>query len=264
MGLGFFEVISNSGPIVLVLSVVAVLYTFLVFRKSIRAVKVKEKEIAGFNPRAAIKDRKRLFIGMPMLFGTILLLMFKDTIVQKTGLSLDNSTIVLTAAFSALLIFKEHPGEALRHFVDWETVFFFMGLFIVVGSLDQTHVVAALGHGLVALSHGSDNILQFLVTVGSGLFSVFIDNIPYNITMIGALQSIAHTGVYVYPLWWALNLGTSIGGVGSPIGAACNVVALGQAHKEGMAIQFGKYLAVGVPFVILSSLIAFVMIWLRY
>lgn len=264
VGLGFFEVVANSGLIVLVLSVVSLLYTYFVFRKPLKKVEVKQEEVANFNPAAAIKDRKVLYIGIPLLFAAILCMVFKDAIAHLFGIQLDNASIVTFAAFLAVLIFNRDVKEVFKELVDWEILLFFMGLFIVVGSLDQTHVVTALANGLVTLSHGDNIILRFLVTIGSGILSVFIDNVPYNITMVSAIQAMAIKGIYVYPLWWALNLGTSLGGAGSPIGAACNVVALGQAEKEKVHVTFLKYLGVGVPLVLINGLIAFLIIWARY
>jgi len=264
VGLSFFEVVSNSGLMVLVLSAISLGYIYLVFRKSLNKTKVDPKEVAGFSPAAAIKDRKLLKYGTPILGIAILCMVLKDTIAHKFGVQIDSASVVMFAAFLAMFFFHRSPKEVFHDLVDWEIIFFFMGLFIVVGSLDQTHVVTALAHGLVVLSHGSNVILLFLITIGSGLLSVFIDNVPYNITMVGAIQDMAKQHIYVYPLWWALNLGTSLGGAGSPIGAACNVIALGQAEKEGMHINFGKYLLIGVPLVIINGLATFGMIYARY
>ncbi len=264
VGLSFFEVVRNSGMIVGVLSVVSMGYIYLIFRKQLKAVTVKAKEVAKFKPAAAIQDKKLLYYGTPILFGAILLMVMKDTISHAFGYQIDNASIVMFGAFLSMLIFKRHPRDVFRDLVDWEIVFFFMGLFIVVGSLEQTHVVGALANGLVTMSGGSNTVLLFLITVGSGLLSVFIDNVPYNITMVGAIQEMSKQGIFVYPLWWALNLGTSIGGAGSPIGAACNVLALGQAEKEKMHVNFLKYLVIGVPLVLINGVVAFGIIWLRY
>jgi Na+/H+ antiporter NhaD/arsenite permease-like protein len=102
------------------------------------------------------------------------------------------------------------------------------------------------------------------MSLGSGLISVFIDNVPYNIAMVGAVQGLAKTGIDVYPLWWALNLGTSIGGAGSMIGAACNVVAFGQAESDGYHTNFMGYLFKAVPLVVINALVAFAIIWLKF
>ena len=264
VGLSFLEVISNSGLIVLVLSVVSMIYIYVLFRKELSTVIVKEKDVAAFKPAAAIQNRRILYIGMPLLVITILLMVGKEYVTQLLGITLDNATITLSASFLALFLFKKNPRDIFITLVDWEIIFFFMGLFVVVGALEHNHVVQALGQGLVSLSGGNGTVLQFLITLGSGLLSVFIDNVPYNITMVGAIQAMEKAGIVVYPLWWALNLGTSLGGAGSPIGAACNVVALGQAEKEHIHVNFMNYLAVGVPLVVINGLVTFGILYLRY
>ncbi len=264
VGLSFLEVVENSGLISFILAGVSTLYTIIIFRKQLKAVKVNPKDIAAFKPSAAIKDRKILKIGMPLLVIAIFLMVAKEFIANTFGIGLDNASIALGAAFLALLLFNRDPKEAFLKLIDWEILFFFMGLFVIIGALEHTHVIPALATGLVALSAGSNAILLFLVTVGSGVLSMFIDNVPYNITMVGAIQAMEKAGIFVYPLWWGLNLGTSLGGAGSPIGAAPNVVALGQAEKEKIHIKFMKYLAIGFPLVVINGIVAFGIIWLRY
>jgi Na+/H+ antiporter NhaD/arsenite permease-like protein len=264
VGLTFIEVISNSGLIAVILSIVSICYTLLIFRKPLSKVQDQSQVVLGFKPKSALKDRQILKFGLPLLVITISLMVLKDAISATFGITLDNATVVLTGAFVAMLIFNKSPKEVFLNNVDWEIIFFFMGLFVVVGSLEYTGVVNTLAVGLVALSHKNDQVLQFLITMGSGVLSMFIDNVPYNITMVGAIQDMAKIGIFVYPLWWALNLGTSFGGAGSPIGAACNVVTLGLAEKEKIHINFLKYLAVGFPLVVINGLITFFIIWLRY
>lgn len=139
-----------------------------------------------------------------------------------------------------------------------------MGLFVVEGALEFTNVIEALAKILVQVTGGNATSLLLMITFGSALLSTFIDNVPYNITMVGALLDMKAAGVFVYPLWWGLNLGTSIGGAGSPIAAACNVIAFAQAEKEKMHTNFVKFLIYALPLVVINSLIAFGVIWLRY
>ena len=264
VGLSFVEVVTNSGLIVIILSIVSTIYMQVVFRKQLKSVKVKAKEVAAYKPSSAIKNRKILYMGVPLLVITIALMLSKDFIVHATGISFDNASIALFASCIAILLFDRDVKDIFQHIIDWEIIFFFMGLFIVIGSLEQTGVVKALGGLLLYWSQGNNTALEFLVTMGSSVLSVFIDNVPYNITMVSAIQAMAKVGVYVYPLWWALNLGTSLGGAGSPIGAACNVVALGQAEKEKVHIKFLKYLAYGFPLVIINGLVTFGVLYIRY
>lgn len=264
VGLTFLEVVKNSGVTVLLLSVVTTIYTQLVFRKQLKAVKLNPKTVEHFDPKSAIQDRTILRYGIPLLIITILLMVFKEQIAQLTGVTLDNATLIAGAAFIAMFAFKINPHTALQEYVGWEIIFFFLGLFVIIGALDFTGVIGLLGRSIVQITHGNANLLLFVMTMGSGLLSVFIDNVPYNITMVGAIQAMAKTGIVVYPLWWALNLGTSIGGAGSMIGAACNVVALGQAEKVKFHTSFLKYLSYGVPLVIINCFVTFGVLWLRY
>lgn len=264
VGLSFMEVVSNSGIIVLVLSVVSLSYILFLFRSELAAVKVKTKDIAAFRPAAALRNKQVLYWGTPLLLLTIVLMISKEFIRDHLGVTLDNATLTIGASFVAMLLFHRQPKKVFRDLIDWEIIFFFMGLFIVVGALEFTHVIDLLAMGLVALANGSVVVLTALIAVGSGLLSTFIDNVPYNITMVGAIQSMAAAGVSVYPLWWALNLGTSIGGAGSPIAAACNVIAFGQAEKEGFHTSFPHYLKIALPLVLINALITFAILWLRY
>lgn len=264
VGLSFVEVVTNSGAAVLILSVVSLIYILAIFRNQLKAVKVKSKDVALFNPRAAIQDRFILDIGVPIALLSILLMMLKEYIAHLTGVTLDNATITIGASFLCILLFHKEPREIFRNVIDWEIIFFFIGLFVVVGALEFTHVITKLAEVLVDVTKGHLTALLLIISVGSGFLSTFIDNVPYNITMVGAIQAMEHSGIWVYPLWWALNLGTSIGGAGSPIAAACNVIIFGQAEKEKVHINFVKYLLLGLPLVLINSLVTFGFLWLRY
>ncbi|MBP7842447.1 hypothetical protein KA017_00395 [Candidatus Woesebacteria bacterium] len=264
VGLSFMEVVSNSGVIVLLLSVVSVSYCLFVFRKELASVVVKEKDVALFSPKAALKDKRVLYRGLPILAVVIGLMVFKEQIATTFGIGLDNATLTLGGSFLAMLIFHRKPKVVFRDLIDWEIIFFFMGLFVVVGALEFTKLIDVLAEQLVHLSQGSVPVLLFFVSVGSSVISTFIDNVPYNITMVGAIQAMEKTGIAVYPLWWALNLGTSIGGFGSPIAAACNVIAFGQAEKEEWKTGFFKYLLLALPLVLINSIVTFVFLWVKY
>lgn len=264
VGLGFTEVLGNSGVIVLLLSVVSLAYTSFVFRKELKAVKINESAVSLFRPVSAIQNKTVLLKGTPILVITILLMVSKEFIFRTFGISLDNATITLSAAFFAMLMFHREPKKVFAELIDWEIIFFFMGLFVVVGALEFTQVIDVLAQLLIKLSGGSVQVLTALIAIGSAFLSTFIDNVPYNITMVGAVQAMEKSGIWVYPLWWALNLGTSIGGAGSPIAAACNVIAFGQAEHEGHHTPFVRYLKLALPLVLINSLVACGVLLLRY
>lgn len=178
------------------------------------------------------------------------------------GRNLENATIATFFALLAMIRYRREPQQVFQKLVDREILFFFMGLFVMIGALEHNEIIKALAAYLVELAHGSVKTLLFLVTMGSGILSTFIDNVPYNITMVSAVLEMQKAGIEIYPLRRALNLGTSIGGAGSAIGAACNVICLGQAEKEGYHISFGKYLLYGLGLVIINALICyFILAW---
>lgn len=264
VGLSFSEVVSNSGVIVLVLSVVSTLYVLLAFNKDLNSAKVNPKDVALFDPKKAIQDKYILRVGLPIALVSILVMVFKERIYAATGISLDNATVTIAASFLSILIFHKKPRQVFRNLIDWEIIFFFIGLFVVVGALEFTNLISLLAKSLVDMTGGNLKLLLGLVTIGSGFISTFIDNVPYNITMVSAIQEMQRSGIWVYPLWWALNLGTSIGGAGSPIAAACNVIAFGQAEKEKIHVNFLKYLMMAMPLVLINGLVTFGILWLKF
>jgi Na+/H+ antiporter NhaD/arsenite permease-like protein len=264
VGLTFVEVLSNSGLIVLVLSVVATLYTLLIFRKELRETKVSAEDVSLFRPLSALKDKKILKIGVPILFIAISLLVLKEFIAKTFNIYLDNASVIFFFSFLSVFLFSIEVKDVFKKIIDWEIVFFFIGLFVVIGSLEYTGIIEIISQALITVTNGNMAALTFLMTMGSGLLSVFIDNVPYNIAMVGAVQSMQASGVNVYPLWWALNLGTSLGGAGSMIGAACNVVSFGQAEQDGFHTNFVGYLVRAVPLVIINAFITFLIIWLKF
>ena len=264
VGLSFIEVISNSGIGVIVLSLVSTLYFLLCFGKQLKSVNVSAKDIANFNPAAAIKNKRILNIGLPILLASITVMVLKEYIVKAIGVHFDNASIVLFSSFLLMLIFDKSPRYIFQHVVDWEIIFFFMGLFVIIGSLEHNGVISTLASGILQLSGNKLSPLLFLIAMGSSILSVFIDNVPYNITMVSAVLQMAKAGIVVYPLWWALNLGTSLGGAGSPIGAACNVIAVGIAEKDERHIQFGKYMLYGFPLVVINGLVMFGYLWVKF
>lgn len=264
VGLSFIEVVSNSGMIVMILSVIVCVYVWLLFKKQLSQASVSAKDVAEFQPHKAIKNRHILYVGLPILAIAIALMILKEYIFSLTGITLDNATITLSAAFILMFIFHEEPQIVFKTLIDWEIVFFFIGLFVIVGGLEFTKVIDVLAHTLIQITQGNNTLLLFLITIATAILSIFIDNVPLNITLVGAIQTMAKSGVYVYPLWWALNLGTSIGGAGSPIAAACNVIVFSQAQRENMKVEFKKYLMYAFPLVIINGLVTFIILNARY
>lgn len=265
--LSFFEVVNNTGMIMLTVTFSSSLYLYLVFKRYFKH-KPDLEELAKVDPIKHIEDRKEMFISLFILFLVILIIVFKELITSYTWLRLDNWTITLFWAFLAILLLKWNVSNILNSKVDYATLFFFAGLFIVVWALEHNGVIIMLADKLVEITWGRDSLLLLMLTMWSAIVSVFVDNVPYNIAMVSTLESFKATWIVSWAAWtalaWWLNSCTSIGWAGSPIWAACNVIALWQAEKTWIIVKFAKYLMIWVPLVIINSAIAYGILYFKY
>lgn len=276
--LSFMEVVSNTWLIMFTVTISSSIYLYLVFRKDFKN-KPDLKYLNEVEPVDFLKNKKELIVSLLILLIVILVVVFKELIAMKTWLRLDNWSITLFGAFLAVLLLRHNVSNILNTKVDYATLFFFAWLFIVVWSLEHNWVIELLAGQLVEITRDSSWeiwqwFLLLLMTMWSAVLSVFIDNVPYNIAMVSTLESfkllpefISSTGAPTAAwaaLAWGLNSCTSIGWAGSPIGAACNVIALWQAEKTWVIVKFLKYLMIWFPLVLINSGIAYWILYFRY
>ena len=205
----------------------------------------------------SIKDRPLMIKSIVMIILVVLGFVFHST------LGVDSCIIALASATIMLLIGGQETEEIVLG-VEWSTILFFTGLFVVVGGMVQTGVITALGNALVTVTDGNAMLLMILILWGSALFSSFLDNIPFVATMIPLILSMQAEGMDVTALWWALSLGACLGGNGTLIGASANVVLSGISAKHGHPITFASYLKVGFPIMLLSVVISTVFLLVRF
>lgn len=247
--LSFVQVVSNLGPIVAVVAVVVALIAMLYFRKALTPE--KEVSINDLREENFITDPKLMWKGLSVLAAVVLALIFKNY------LGLDNGIIALSGAMILFLLAKIEPEEAFRKYVNWSIIFFFIGLFILIGALEVTGVVEWIANRVVESTGDNIKLLSMIMIFASSIFSAFIDNIPFATTMIPIIQNIGQlTGIDMLPLYWALSLGACIGGSGTIIGASCNLVVVGLAEHNGIKITFGRYLKYAFPLMMLSIFIS--------
>jgi Na+/H+ antiporter NhaD/arsenite permease-like protein len=177
-------------------------------------------------------------------------------------LHLEVSTIALGGAALLLLIAGEDPHPRLRE-VEWSTLFFFVGLFLLVGGLVHTGVIEALGRAAMKGVHGHPLGGALLVLWLSGAVSGVVDNIPYTAMMIPLIKTLGGS-MNVEPLWWSLALGACLGGNATLVGASANVVAAGICEKNGEPLRFKDFLRYGLPVTLMSLLASSLYVWLRY
>ena len=248
-GLTFFDFIRYDAPVVVaILAVLLIVFKVLYGRKlSVGADAVRG--VMALSEQDAVKDRPLFVKSIAMIVAVTVAFMLHG------ALHLESAVIALGAAGIMLLISGGDLEGALEG-VEWGTIGFFLGLFVVVGAMEHTGVIALVGEGLVSLTGGDTMLLMLALLWGSALLSAVLDNIPFVATMIPIITVMASAGVDVFPLWWAISLGACLGGNGSLVGASANVVLSGIANKEGYPVSFIGFTKVGFPIMVLTVAIA--------
>jgi len=256
--LKFIDFISNALPLMVLVGMATLFALEKIYKKDLLDKEGIANRIDNFNENKTIHNKKFLVKSLIVFFFVIIGFMTH----ALHGLEL--ATIALWGAFAMLLINNIHPEEILKE-VEWSTLFFFAGLFILIGGLEKTHVIYLFAQKLVLLTKGSIGALTLVILWGSALASSIVDNIPYTATMISVIKSILHSSnINPNPLWWALSIGACLGGNGTVIGASANVIVVGFARKNGIIVSFIDFLLIGFPLMIMSIIISTIYIYLRY
>ncbi|KQL54877.1 hypothetical protein AN964_16075 [Heyndrickxia shackletonii] len=257
--LTFMKFITNLTPIILIIMVVTILLLMMIYRKDFKTSNEIRKRIMSLNEKDEITDKKLMIKSLTIMGLTILGFFLHEFI------KVDTATVALAGAFILLLLSGESYLESALGKVEWTTIFFFVGLFVLVSGLVETGVIAKIASYAIELTGGHVTSSSFLILWLSAVASAFIDNIPFVATMIPLIQQMGHLGIHdLEPLWWSLSLGACLGGNGTLIGASANLVVAGLAGKEGYKITFVKYLLIGFPLMLISILISMAYIYLRY
>lgn len=255
----FTQFITNTGVIALISLVVIVIYFYFCFRKELaHAGGIDAAESARLSPKAAIESRRDFAVSTVIFLAAVVLLITH----AQTGLSV--ASIGALVAVVTLAAAGRDALEILRR-VDYKTLLFFIGLFLVVGGLEETGVLEMFADVIGRISGGNMMVMIAIIIWGSAVFSAFVDNIPFAATMIPVIRTLAATtGADLSILAWTLAMGTDIGGSATPIGASANVVGTSIAAREGHPISWKKYLKTAVPATAIVILISMVCIYLRY
>ncbi len=256
-GITFIDFVIVNGPIIVVILAVTLLcFRFMYGRKML--VKNENREnIMDMDERQAITSKSLFVKSIVMLFVVAAAFMLHGV------LHIESSVIALSAAGIMMLIGRQDIEETI-HGVEWTTIGFFAGLFIVVGGLVETGLVGMFAQFLVDATHGQKIVAILAILFASAIISAILDNIPFVAVMIPVLLTMQSSGVDVEPLWWALSLGACLGGNGTLIGASANVVLSGISNREGYPMTFISYLKVGAPLMMLSVVISAVYLVLRF
>lgn len=256
-GLSFVDFVVNTGLAVVFIMIATCLCFYFLYGRKMVVEPDKMAAVMQLDESKSIMDHGLLVKSVVMIGLVVLGFVF------HSALGVESCIIALASATIMLLIGKQDTEEIVLG-VEWSTILFFTGLFVVVGGMVQTGVITALGGALVAVTGGNTTLLMVLILWGSALFSSFLDNIPFVATMIPLILSMQADGMDVSALWWALSLGACLGGNGTLIGASANVVLSGISAKHGHPITFARYLRIGFPMMLLSVVISTAYLLIRF
>lgn len=258
LGYSFFDFLRNTGVIALVGLIVVVPFFYFCFRKElVSGADMASLTAKGLDPRGAITSMKRFAVSVAIFIFVVLLLITH----AMTGLTV--ATVGVIAAVITLAT-NRAPLHLIKR-VDWETILFFIGLFVAVSGLEETGVLEALANGIAAITGGNLTVMVIIIVWLSAIASAFVDNIPFAATMVPVINSLSATmGVPLDTLAWTLAMGTDIGGSATPIGASANVAGTSIAARDGHPITWGRYCKYSAPASILVIALSMVMILLRY
>lgn len=255
----FNDFLLNAAPAAIAALIVYLGFARWLFRKelagAVQALEPEDIERLVVAERK-IEDPHLMRIGLGVLAVTIVGFLFART------LGLEGATIALAGAVVLMILAKEDVHEVLKS-VEWSTLLFFIGLFIVVGAVVKAGIISDLAKEALALTGGRTDVAALLVLWMSAFLSAIVDNIPYTITMIPLVQELGHN-VNIEPLIWALVLGANIGGNATIVGASANVVVSSMSEARGHPISFMTYLRYGVPATFVTMLVCTLDIWIRY
>ena len=269
LGLSFMDFLNELAPVVTVTMIVLLLAFDFIWGRRLITTEQNKKTVMAINEIDCITDwkllGKSLFVLAIVIFGFI----------NAERFHIANGTIAMAGAAVLLLLYtlgsshseRDHKVEEVFGLVDWTTIFFFSGLFMIVYGLEQTGVLALLGHKFVELTEGNVEKTAMLIIWASAFVSSAIDNIPFVATMIPMIKSMEESmggREAMMPVWWALSLGACFGGNGTLIGASANVIVAGMAQREGHPISFIGFLIWSIPTMLISVAIGAIYLHIRF
>lgn len=249
--LTFLDFLINLAPVALVVFIVTLFFIWLIYRRELVIEEHLKEKVKTFDAAAQIKDC-RLMRRSLIVLGLTILGFFLHGL-----LNIETASIALAGAVLLLFIAREEIEDVLLS-VEWPTIFFFTGLFIIVGALEKVGIIEELARAALELTKGRVLATGTLILWFSALASSVVDNIPFVAAMIPLIQEIGHFGgiANLNPLWWSLALGACLGGNGTIVGAAANVIVAGLAERNGLTLSFIRFFKVAFPLMLVSILIS--------
>ena len=256
-GFSFNDFIINLGPVIIINLIVTIFLLYFFYCRKLKVSRELKAHIMELSPDRALKDKKLMYQSL------VILLLVIAGFVSHEITHIEPSIIALAGAMALILISKKEPEEIFEK-VEWPTLFFFMGLFIMVEGLVEVGVIQMLAEATLSLTKGDFQKTALFIGILSSSVSPIIDNIPYTTTMLPLIKNLETAFPNVDALWWSLALGACLGGNATLIGASANVVAANISKKNGKVISFIEYLKYGLPLTFVTIVIAMIYLNFRY
>ena len=259
MHYSFFDFLTNTGLIALISLVLIIAYFFFIFRKKLIEEEHQYIDVSTVpEPKEAIVNKKDFAISS-VIFGLAVVLLVSH---EATGLTVASIGVFISVL---TLIFAGKNALKLLKKVDYKTLLFFVGLFMVVGGLEETKILELIADGIGHVSNGNPYIMVTIILWVSAIASAIVDNIPFAATMVPVIISLSGGSVDMrQTLAWTLSMGTDVGGSATPIGASANVVGTSVAAKHGYMIGWGKYCKSAIPATVIVMIVSMIVIFIRY
>ncbi|HBY56917.1 MAG TPA: hypothetical protein DEG96_03525 [Candidatus Atribacteria bacterium] len=257
--LSFMDFIINLAPFALILLIILPFFISLFYKKEMtQNIEEGWAKVEKFDEKKAIEDPLLLKKSLIVFFLTIFVFVFHH------NLGLEAATVALAGATLLLLVSNIDPAETFLE-VEWSTLFFFIGLFIVVAGVEKVGAIQWLSNKIITLTRGNLTLITMAVLWGSGISCSFINNISYTISMVPVIHTIGKvTAFNLSPIWWALSLGACLGGNGTFIAAAANLVGVNILKRQGWVVTFKDFFRIGFPIMLISIILSSVYLFLRY
>ncbi len=259
--LTFLDFLINLTPVIIVITLVSLLVITLLFRNTMQVNNTKRAKLMEFDTSNLITNRK-LLRRILIVIGLLLIGFTTQELLELTS-----GTIAIIAALVILIMSNRKEVEhIMSKSVDWVSLFFFVGLFMIVGGLKETGILDIVARFILTATHSNLKLTSLAMVWFAGFLSAVIDNIPFVATMIPLIKDMASSfgGVSIHPLWWSLALGSCLGGNGTMIGASANIISVGIAKKSGHPISFWLFTKYSIILTVVSLVISTLYIYLRY
>ncbi len=266
LGLGFNEFVVHNGPIALLTSLFSIMMLYVFNRKSLLpSAPVEVKSLAKISLDEMITNRRMLKLGLGALFFAVLLLVTQGYLERIFHIPMTVSLSALIPAFALLLAGGADTEHVIKR-LDYDVLFFFIGLFILVGGLEKTGAITIFANELAHVAAGNPLILLSLLLYGSGVISAVVEDVPFSLTMSYVIKDLSFVPLSLSTslLVWTVSLGIGIGGNGTPIGASANVVAYTSLEKHGIFAGWIRWMKIAIPPTVAALLLCNVMLYIKY